>query len=63
MRTTFGERAADRRGSDTPHDEQESARDNPRRRRERHNEREEDDRHGNRTSRTPGLRHETTSAA
>jgi len=51
MRTTPAERASDRRGND---DEQVLARDNPRRRCEAHG--EDDDRHGNRTNRSP-LRH------
>jgi len=56
MRTNLSEQEWDRRGNDAADDQQEVARDNPRRRREPHNEREDDDRHGNETSRSP-LRH------
>ncbi len=56
MRTTLTERGSDRRGSEANDDQQEVARDNPRRRREPHNEREDDHRHGTRTIRSP-LRH------
>lgn len=56
MRTTVAEQGIDRRGNDAADDEQELARDNPRRRREPSNEREDDDRQGNATSRSP-LRH------
>ena len=56
MRTTLAERASDRRGNDASHDEQEFARDNPRRRRECQNEREDDDRRVEVLGRTP-LRH------
>ena len=55
MRTALAEQGSDRGGSEAD-DRQEVARDNPRRRREPHNEREDDDRHGNRTVRSP-LRH------
>jgi hypothetical protein len=51
MRTTLTEHASDRHGHDAAHDEQELARDNPRRRREPSNEREDDDGQGNGTSR------------
>ena len=56
MRTNLPEQGVDRRGNDAADDQQEVARDNPRRRREPHNEREDDDRHGNGTSRSR-LRH------
>jgi hypothetical protein len=56
MRTTVAEHGTDRRGNDTAADEQELARDNPRRRREPCNEREDDDQHWDGTSRSP-LRH------
>jgi hypothetical protein len=56
MRTTLTEHGSDRRGSEAIDDQQEIARDNPRRRREPHNEREDDDRHGDGTIRSP-LRH------
>jgi hypothetical protein len=57
MRTTVAEQGTDRRGN-ADDDEQELARDNPRRRREPRNEREDDDR-GNGTSRSPrhGVQH------
>lgn len=53
MRTTLEEPATSRRGSDIAHDEQEVARDNPRRQREPDNDREADDRPVNGTSRSP----------
>jgi hypothetical protein len=53
MRTTLAEQASDRRGTDAAPDEQEVARDNPRRQREPDNERENDDRHGSGTSQSP----------
>jgi hypothetical protein len=56
MRTTLTEQRSDRRGSEAYEDQQEVARDNPRRRRESHDERENDDQHGNGTTRSP-LRH------
>jgi hypothetical protein len=56
MRTTPAEHAFDHRSHDVAHDEPVLARDNPRRRWEHHNEREDDDRHVNRTNRSP-LRH------
>ena len=55
MRTTVAEQGTDRPGNDAAADEQEPARDNPRRRRESRDEREDDDR-GSGTSRSP-LRH------
>jgi hypothetical protein len=51
MRTTLLEHASGRRGNDAARDEQEAARDNPRRQREPDSEREDDDRNG--TSRSP----------
>lgn len=56
MRTNLPEQASDRQGNDAADDQQEVARDNPRRRREPRNDREDDDRHGTKTSRSP-LRH------
>jgi len=56
MRTTVAERGFDHHGNDATDDEQELARDNPRRRRAPLNEREDDDRHANGTSRSV-LRH------
>ncbi len=56
MRTALTEQGSDPTGSEATDDQQEVARDNPRRRREPHNEREDDDRHGNGTIRSP-LRH------
>jgi hypothetical protein len=55
MRTTVAEHGAHRYGNEAADDEQELARDNPRRRRDPHD-REDDDRHGNGTSRSV-LRH------
>jgi len=54
MRTTVAEQGIDRGRNEAADDEQELARDNPRRRREPRSEREDDDRNG--TSRAP-LRH------
>ena len=56
MRTTLTEKASDRRGGEASDDQQEVARDNPRRRREPYNERENDDRRGSGPTRSP-LRH------
>jgi hypothetical protein len=53
MRTTPAEHAADRRGRVADHDEQEFARDNPRRQREPRIEAEDGERDGNATSRSP----------
>ena len=56
MRTTLAEPASERRVNNAVHDEPVVARDNPRRRCEPHDEREGDNRHVNRTNRSP-LRH------
>jgi hypothetical protein len=53
MRTTLPDHASDRRGNDAAHDDQQVARDNPRRQREPDTERANDDRDGNATSRSP----------
>jgi hypothetical protein len=53
MRTTLEEHATTRRGNDTAHDDQDVARDNPRRQREPDTDREDEDRHWNVTSRSP----------
>lgn len=56
MRTTGADQASERHGNDAADDEQELARDNPRRRRAPLNEREDDDRHANGPKRS-ALRH------